>query len=121
MITVCYEEYHNDYFRKEHEKRFANLAELEEWIFGQMKQDYSDKEKGWLRMFFPVHETPSRIGFTPQWGGPNCWIHQIESERGIIFTDGRHTAGQKHWNQEVRDWLKHCKERQYSPKFVFAE
>lgn len=58
---------------------------------------------------------------TPQHGGPHFWIHQIENERGIIFADGKNTAGQKHWSQEVRDWLKHCKERQYAPKFVFAE
>lgn len=120
MITVRYEEYHNDYHRKDHTMRLANLKDLEDWMFDQMKQDYSSKEKGWLYMYFPVDE-PSRIQFSPQYGGSNFWIHQIENENGIIFTDGGHTASRKHWSQEVQEWLKHCKERQYAPKFVFAE
>lgn len=74
VITVRYEEYHNDYFRKEHERRFANLEELEEWMFGQMKQNYSSKEKGWLYMYFPVNKEPSRIQFSPQYGGPDLCL-----------------------------------------------
>lgn len=121
MITVKYEEYHNDYFRKDHEHRFADLTELENWIFEQMQQDYSSKERGWLTMYFPVGEEPSRIQFAPKWGGADFWIHQIENGNGIIFTDGVHTSGLKHWSSEVREWLRQCKERQYSPKFVLVE
>lgn len=121
MILVKCEEYYNDYYRKSMEKRFGDLKELEDWIFGQMKQDYSDKKTGWLAISFPVYDEPSTLEFKPERGGPHYWIHQISNENGIIFTDGRLTARQKHWSKEFREWALQCKERQYAPKFSFVE
>lgn len=124
MIVVKYEEYLNDYRRSNHEKRFSSLTELEDWIFSQMQQDYTDGRG----MSFPTVEKckqlgdtgPGEISFTPRWGGPEFWIHQIENDSGIIFSDGGMTAGQKHWSQAVQDWLAHCDERQRQPKFNFV-
>lgn len=40
MYRIDYEEYWNDFFRKQHQKTFASLSDIEEWIFGQMQRDY---------------------------------------------------------------------------------
>ena len=125
MLKVRYEEYHNDYFRRNHEKSFSNLQEMENWIFDQMQQDYT-KGRG---MYFhtpkkdqQIHgDGASRIEFTPKFGGPTFWIHMIEDYGGIIFSDGSFTAGQKHWSRDVQSWLEHCDVRQHTPKFNVVE
>lgn len=124
MITVKYERYWNDYHRKYEEKTFSGLAELEDWIFGQMQQDYKKA------MSFPTVEAADRIKASGPWAiefrpthtGESIWIHQIAyASGGIIFTDGKHTSGQKHWSKEVQSWLDRCAERRSAPKFDFAE
>ena len=129
MIRIYYEEYYNDCRRTNHTRDFTSLQELEDWIFGQMRQKYSDKEHGWLAMSFPVPEVAERvksdgpwgIEFKPEYGGVTYWIHKIERGHGIIFSDGKHTDGRKHWSKEVQEWLIHCKERQYNPQFEFED
>lgn len=126
MIHVKYERYWNDYRRKDEVKSFASLQELEEWIFGRMQQNYT---KNNIAMFFPTPKALERIGadgpcyieFRPVLGEDIWYIHQIESANGIIFSDGRFTAGQKHWTKEVQGWLEHCMERRDAPKFDFAK
>ena len=113
MYTVKYEEYVNDFTRRTYSKQFGSLKSIEDWIFDQMQQSYE-------RMWFPTKE-PYRIEFTPTYGGPNIWIYMITSERGIEFTEGRFTDGQKHWSNSVRDWLVGCNKRKKAPQFVFAE
>ena len=113
MYTIRYEEYTNDYTRSTFIKNIGSLQGVEDWIFDQMQQTYE-------RMYFPVNE-PSRIEFSPSWRGPSIWIHMITSDRGIEFTDGTYTNGQKHWSNTVHDWLINCKKRQKSPQFVFVE
>ena len=95
MLNVKLERYLNTFWRKDEAKSFASLSELENWIFDQMQQDYSR----------------------------NTWaisIHQIESSEGIIFSDGRRTAGRKYWTDEVQAWLTHCEQRRRVPQFNFA-
>lgn len=126
MLRVKYERYWNDFIRKNEEMSFLSLEGLEEWLFGQMKQNYT---KNQFVMSFPTPEKAARIGesgpweieFKPEYGGESFWIHLIQSEQGIIFSDGRFTAGQKHWSAEVQNWLRHCEERRKAPKFDFAE
>lgn len=125
MITVKYERYWNDFARKNEQRTFRDLEDLENWIFGQMEQDYTKQ----FVMSFPTPGAAKRIGepgpwrieFKPKWGGELFWIKQIESEHGIIFSDGTFTAGQKHWSDSVKTWLCHCEERRKEPKFTFAE
>lgn len=125
MIKIFYEEYYNDFLRKNHTKTFSSLEELEEWIFGQMKRAYNDS----FAMFFPTPEIlerihsdgPGRIEFQPEMGGADFWIHKIESYDGIIFSDGVYTAKQKHWSMEMKDWLRHCDKKKRDPKFNFVE
>lgn len=127
MIKVKFEKYWCDYHRQSEEKTFSGLDELEEWIFSQMERNYSDTDSH--VMSFPTPAKAQRIGesgphsidFSPTLNGPSIWIHYIENGSGIIFSDGKMTAGQKHWSQTVQDWLVHCDKRQHAPKFNFVE
>lgn len=122
MIKVYYEEYYNDFIRRNKEKVFADLTELEEWMFGQMQQNY---EKA-MAFLTPAKcericaKGPWEIEFTPTYGGPHIWIHQITIPNGIIFSDGKRTNGQRHWSKEVQEWLIHCEEKRSAPKFTFV-
>lgn len=125
MLRVRYERYWNDYRRKDEVKAFADLDELADWMFNQMQQDYMNQSA----MSFPTSKKVASIGetgpwtieFRPVWGEESIWIHQIESNDGIIFSDGRFTSRQKHWSKSVQDWLIRCEQRRRQPKFNFAE
>lgn len=107
MLNVKLERYLNTFWRKDEAKSFASLSELENWIFDQMQQDYS--RNTWA-MSFPtpasarnIHaDGPWAIKFQPIPGETTISIHQIESSEGIIFSDGRRTAGRKYWTDEVQ-------------------
>ena len=116
MIRITYTEYYNDYCKYSHEANFRDLTDLENWIFKQMKQKY---QNNYYVMYFP--ETPSRILFAPESTGAKNWIHLIENERGIIFSDGKMTNGLKHQSEEVRQWLIHCNQRQNQPTYNFVD
>lgn len=125
MLNVKLERYLNTFWRKDEAKSFASLSELENWIFDQMQQDYS--RNTWA-MSFPtpasarnIHaDGPWAIKFQPIPGETTISIHQIESSEGIIFSDGRRTAGRKYWTDEVQAWLTHCEQRRRVPQFNFA-
>lgn len=96
MYVVKFERYWNDYRRKDETKTFLGLAELENWMFGQMQQDYTKD----FVMTFPTPaaavrikaDGPWAIEFRPKWGEENIWVHLIENGAGIIFSDGKFTA-----------------------------
>ncbi len=118
MINIKYERYYNDSVRKDEEKTFADLGALAGWIFGQMQQDYTDS----FTMFFPTPENsrglrdggPGHISFRPVRGGKDIRIHLIRNADEIIFSDGRFTAGRKHWSTPVKEWLIACDKRQHA-------
>lgn len=124
-MKVIFEKYIDDYNCKSETKTFTSLTELESWIFGQMQQDYARNR---YAMWLPLPESvkkykqdgPGSIEFRPCCGGESILIHQIESNDGIIFSDGRFTSGQKHWTIAVQNWLVHCEQRRKNPKFNFA-
>ena len=120
MLRIYYEKCNCGYHGDEEEKSFSSLVELENWIFYQMRQDYSDVDSGWYAMFFPNKEIDT-ICFTPVRCGSVFRIHRIDNEHGIVFSDGRFTGGKKHWSSEIRQWLKQCHERQYNPHFNFVD
>lgn len=119
MIRVDYELYANSILRKEQELYVFSLKELENWIFKKIDFDYTKKENR-FKIFFPTEE-PYTIAIDPAINHPLIWIHKIETYSGIIFSDGKYTAGQKHWSKEIKEWLKHCKDRVETPKFNFVD
>lgn len=121
MLKIKYEQVSpvNDENNKHLEKSFISLETLENWIFDQMSQDYTGDSKA---MSFPRLASPngpSCISFTPTCTGEKYCIHQIENGIGIVFSDGTHTAGQKHWSKDIQTWLTHCEERRRNPTFNF--
>lgn len=127
MFTVYYERYWCDFMRKQEEKTFYSIQELEDWIFGSMRRNYDDS----LAMFFPTPEIlknigddpgkPSRIEFKPSASSETYWIHEIDGPNGIEFSDGTRTSGQKHWSRNVREWCIRCDKKRKSPKFNFVD
>lgn len=123
MITVRMIQYWNDYHKKELRKRFGGLGELEDWIFDQMRVNYTS-ESGKDMLSFPKCDTRNRIheiSVRPEYGGYVFWIKLIEDgDSGIIFSDGTFTAGQKHCTKSVREWMAGCEDRKNNPTFHFA-
>ncbi len=124
MITVRFIEYWDDYRQTEKKEHFIDLGKLADWIFGQMQVDYT-KEDNRYALYFPKCEAAGRverISVTPSYWGPTLWIKLIEDDcRGILFSDGTFTAGQKHCIGTVRRWLAECEERRKHPVFDFAK
>lgn len=125
MIRIKYERYWNDLRRENNlTKTFYGLKELEDWLFNNAQFSTIYKK---IDVYFPVTEPtswksnpePSRIESTDN-DGWSTWVHVIENDNGIIFSDGKYTAWQKHWNDEVKAWLKHCGERATKPRFNFV-
>lgn len=123
MITARMIQYWNDCHKKELRERFGGLGELEDWIFDQMRVDYTS-EAGKNMLSFPKCDTGSsihEISVRPEYGGYVFSIRLIEDgDSGIIFSDGTFTAGQKHCTKAVREWLAGCRDRKENPTFHFA-
>ena len=121
MINIKYQIFCTDH-GKHLEKNFQDLTELENWIFNQMRRSYSN-------MYFPIgnRKCPDQllrmdcIVFLPVEYEGQYLIHEIENERGIIFSDGLYTNEQKHVSSEIKPWLMHCEERRQNPTFNFVD
>lgn len=89
MITAKIVKYYNDYNQTAFNKTFENLDELADWIFDQMQLDYT-KKPGCDYLTFPTNKYGKwyEISVHPYYGGYTYWIHQINSETGIIFRVG---------------------------------
>lgn len=125
MIKILYQEYYSDLMCQEKTKTFYSLNALKDWIFQQMVQPYDRK----FAMFFPLPKTMERIARTGPCSIELCTgsssgliirIDQIENEIGIIFSDGKHTSGEKYWNEEIKGWLEECEKFRIHPSFKFA-
>lgn len=120
MLTVRMIQYWNDYHKKEQKEQFENLDRLADWIFEQMRVDYSS-EYGRNLLCFPSEDQIHRISVQPEYGSYVYWIGLIQdSNSGIIFSDGTFTAGRKHCTRAVWDWLAKCERRKRNPQFDFA-
>lgn len=113
MLKVKIEEYHNDnnfhYFTRD----FNSLKELQAWVMSQM---HVTVLKDWIWLDSKV----AYFKIQPDGPGWSYKIHQIEDEDGIIFSDGQHTAGQRHIADCVKQWLDDLKQELEAPKFNFV-
>lgn len=83
MITVYYEKYWSDYHRKEFVQGFDSLEDIADWIFGQMRRNYSDKET--RCMSFPYNNKAFDPGSLPyariRWADHFFrWAHDCRTE-----------------------------------------
>lgn len=122
MVFVEYEEYTNDFCRNYMGKRFYSLSEFEDWFFALCDGKYEDK------ISIPDPDRKDIWGNGPSRMEVNCrrtqnkcfWVHQIENCGKIVFSDGKHTSGQKHWNEEIQNLCRHMLERKNTPRFNFG-
>ena len=115
MITAKIVKYYNYYNQTAFNKKFENLDELADWIF--------DQKPGCDYLTFPTNKYGKwyEISVHPYYGGYTYWIHQINSETGIIFSSGKYTAGKDFCAEKVQEWLQKCEERKKYPSFNFSE
>ncbi len=123
MITIRMIEYWNDYNQRERKEKFQSLDALADWIFGQMCVNYSDPY-GSHALSFPSCKDERniyQISIMPTATEQTLWIKLIgDDNRGILFSDGTFTAGQKYCTKDVKEWLAKCEERRKHPVFPFA-
>ena len=111
MLTVKYQTtYYNDARNRAEERSFASEQEFIDWC--QSFRTPLDSRR------YPRKEVIVPIILTyPFYDGVMIWIHQITSDRGIEFTDGVHTQGQKHLSDEMVRLFERC---QGTPVYNFA-
>ena len=119
MLIVKYEEHRNDYDRRHFEKFFKSLSDLEEWLFGLMRWEY--KRHMWFNIDYKGEVVCEHIAVHPAQGPLRYWVHQIEQDGKIIFSDGMHTNNQKFASKAVKEWFLHCENRVNQPAFNFAK
>lgn len=122
MIRVFYDEYTNDFWKPQQEKALCTLAEFKDWFFGLCKGKYEDK----ISIPMPDRtdiwkDGPSAIECNCMWEESKTYrVHMIMRDGAIIFSDGRHTNGQKHWNEETKQMCRDMIQRRKAPTFNFA-
>lgn len=121
MIKVKFEKYWDEQTHGMHENKFKDLNALADWIFGQMRQNYTENSSA---MKFPIPENfnvPYNIEFMPAPDSETIRIYQIENSDGIIFSSGQLTLGYKHWTPGIKAWLTDCEKRRRNlPPFKFV-
>lgn len=113
MLKVRIEEYHDDHHFNHQIYNCESLNALKEWILKQMNVS---NLKDWIS--FSANPVYFRI--QPDGPGWSYKIHLIEDDDGIIFSDGQHTAGQRHIADCVVQWLDDFKRELETPKFNFV-
>ena len=123
MIVVDYELYTNDFCRSVKRETFRSLNDFENWIFENCDGDYKEKisiPDPDSKIFKP-DELPYSIDVNRMWTRNNhVWVHQIKKDGLIIFSDGKHTSGIKHWNDEVKQLCRDMLVRKKNPQFAFG-
>lgn len=117
MIKVTYERYHNDYTRMENqEATFGTICELVDWVRRQANPRDGIYGFNYLKTKDP--EDIHRIEFSQRGEFyDTTWIHKIENENGIIFSDGRYTSRQVHCGstgEEILRRIKAIRDEQYN-------
>ena len=127
MIRVKYERYHNNYNRKIEEKDFCNLDQLADWLFSNVSGNYKDKmffinpDNNWFtHCDGKLRLDSSCISTSYDSSGYCTWVHQIVKDGAIIYSTGKFTNGICHWNEEIKQWLRDCRERQLHQAFNFG-
>ena len=101
-------------------KTYKTLKEAKDWLIGfaEVKRFSFDNE---LNIDIPnpdSDEKPHRI--LCENGHKFICINKIENEKGIIFSNGVTTGGQKHWNDEAKDFCRMLIESKKRPVYNFV-
>ena len=121
MIKIIYELYVNDFTRKRNNIRYFNSYDE---LYGWIKENSYINPYHPTYPFFPFGEYTNAIQFHSQILNPfqqwrnDCtvWIRQIDSDKGIEFTDGNLTSGQKHKSKQMNElfdfWYKEIRKKE---------
>ena len=123
MITVDYELYTNDYRRRFKKETFYNIQEFVDWIFKNCDGKYEDKISipNPDTTIFKEDEMPYSIDVNRMWTrNDHLWVHQIRVDSTIVFSDGKHTNGLKHWNENMKQMCRDMLKRRSNPQFNFG-
>lgn len=107
MYTLKYELYNCDYLRKHEQKNFGSLSAMKSWIHENTIEDGYHK---WL----PRKDAIGAIEFGTKDRKFDMWIHEIDSDEGILFTDGKYTGQQKHMSDRIVEWVSGLRQRNYN-------
>ena len=120
---VYAEHYYNDYHRSDHVLTFANL---ENEFYRWMDEHYgggcgaiprsADRENPRMAKYWPGRIDLGTMNDVGVW-----WVHQINSPRGIEFTDGTRTNGKRHASQRVMSVLDSFVREKENPELLFVE
>lgn len=113
MLQVRIEKYHNDNNFNHTVYNCESLNALKEWVLKQMNVST-------LKDWISFSSNPVYFRIQPDGPGWSYKIHLIEDQDGIIFSDGQHTAGQRHIADCVKRWLDEFKQELECPKFNFV-
>jgi hypothetical protein len=125
MYTVKYQKYFNDYKNSQEEKKFYSLQEVADWLFGMAAGEKYEKV-----MFFIDPDRERKM--EGRWLDSSCihvcnhsdryiyYVEQIEKNGVIIYSCGTFTNMECHWNEEIKSWLRECRERMLHPTFNFG-
>lgn len=121
MYWVYFEEYTNDYCRKERGKSFYSLKDFQDWFFAKCKGKYEDKisipnPDSWI-----WKDGPSAMDVNcMREENKHYWVHMIKNDETIIFSDGHNTNRIKHWNEDTKQLCRKMLERKQKPQFNFG-
>lgn len=115
---VFAEHYYNDRHTTDHVLFFENLEEdFKKWV------DEHHNGKSSLVPWFESRfgEQICRIDLGTMSDDGCWWIHEIDSNLGIEFTDGRRTGGKTHVSKKVRSVLKSMQDEKQNPELRFVD
>lgn len=122
MIKVTYEAYYNNYSRNKQEKTFTNLEEFAEWLYSEARIWSKYKEEPHPDVYFYTKKICQENVKVTTNNSYIYWDFCIEdTEKGIIYTSGKFTYGQKHCSTNFMEWLKKGERGELQPKLKFAE
>lgn len=104
MIKVTYENYYNDFMRRQNLViHFQSLEAFKNWVESNTVGDTNKPRVLW----WPHYKESNCFRYNIQ-NGWTRFIRMIENEEGIIFTDGFYTSGKCHSSDAFYKW---CQER----------
>lgn len=125
MYHVKFQKYYNDLNYSYEEKDFSSLKILEDWMFDLVDGKYKDKM--WFtnpdnQKCYPDNEKLKldnscikvRTNFA------TYGIELIKKDKVIIYSTGKFTNGICHWNEDIKNWLRECRNRMMNPTFNFG-
>ena len=122
MYTVRYQKYYNDYRKTQEVAKFSSMKEIADWLFGMVRGEYRKSSLDFVDLDRYRIEDFS-VGCSCIKSGDGDWtyyIEQIEKDGAIIYSNGISTNGILYCNEEVKQWLKDCRERKANPQFNFG-